>query len=89
MPSSSPVDKPKCRIAEILQYTCEQKDDSGSFQCFPIPRIFMLCPEQPAIEITKLVDIDMLTGEVNLPANLSQKSVQGRPWKEIVCFASS
>ena len=28
------------------------------------------CPEQPAIEITRLVDIDMVTGEVNLPANL-------------------
>ena len=28
------------------------------------------CPEEPAIEITKIVDIDIATGEVNLPLNL-------------------
>ena len=31
---------------------------------------FCRCPEQPAIEITRIVDIDIATGEVNLPPNL-------------------
>ena len=28
------------------------------------------CPEQPAIEITRIVDVDIATGEVSLPSNL-------------------
>ena len=52
----SPVDKPKCRIAEILQYTCEQR---GSYRCFPIPRIFMLWAKQSQLNCFKLISSQM------------------------------
>ncbi|KAF8156712.1 hypothetical protein B0H34DRAFT_750515 [Crassisporium funariophilum] len=86
---SSPADS-KCRIAEILQYSCELKTESHSgrqiSQCFPITRLFKMCPGLSAVEITKLVNIDMATGEVEIPANISQNSIRARPWKEIVRY---
>lgn len=35
----------KCRIAEIVQYSCEKElDDRGlaRFHCWPIPRVFRM-----------------------------------------------
>ncbi|GLB39282.1 putative mitochondrial export protein Som1 [Lyophyllum shimeji] len=75
----------KCRISEILQYTCDV-DTSGptpEVQCFPIPRIFRICPGRPTVEITKLVNVNMITGEVEVPADACDVPVQGKPWRAI------
>ncbi|KXN84117.1 hypothetical protein AN958_00442 [Leucoagaricus sp. SymC.cos] len=68
-----------CRIAEIVQYSCNvERDANGNPQthCFPIPRIFKLCRGRPAVEITKLVDIDLATGEVIIPPDASRSVLQ-------------
>jgi len=66
----------KCQIAEILQYACEIENASGGsppeIHCYPIPRIFRLCPGRPAIEITRYVDTDPKTGELEISAEAKQ-----------------
>ncbi|KAG1839741.1 hypothetical protein DFJ58DRAFT_811595 [Suillus subalutaceus] len=60
----------KCRLMEIVQYTCEPEElPSGEVRprCFPIPRIFRICPDRPAVELTKLIKIDLKTGEIEMP----------------------
>lgn len=35
----------KCRIAELVQYTCESEKDAlgnSQFHCWPIPRVFRM-----------------------------------------------
>ncbi|KDQ60255.1 hypothetical protein JAAARDRAFT_32634 [Jaapia argillacea MUCL 33604] len=79
----------KCRIAEIVQYTCElENQESGSPQvhCFPIPRIFRICPGRPAVEITKLVNVNMRTGEVDIPPETSQNLPKAKPWRDIIRY---
>ncbi|KIL62247.1 hypothetical protein M378DRAFT_59017, partial [Amanita muscaria Koide BX008] len=58
-----------CRVAEIVQYICDVKSTSSApdIVCYPVPRLFQLCPGKPALEITKFVKIDARTGEVELP----------------------
>ncbi|KAF8882165.1 hypothetical protein CPB84DRAFT_1791089 [Gymnopilus junonius] len=89
METKSTTTKPKCAIAEILQHTCQLKtthDGNPLIQCFPIPRILRICPGQPAVEITKLVNIDMKNGEIEMPQVSSLDLVKGRPWREIVRY---
>ncbi|KAF9446572.1 hypothetical protein P691DRAFT_708264 [Macrolepiota fuliginosa MF-IS2] len=85
---TSPGERAQCRIAEILQYSCNvEKDANGQPQvhCFPIPRIFKLCRGLPAVEITTLVDIDLATGEVVIPPDASsQKLVVKATWKNVI-----
>ncbi|KAF9530049.1 hypothetical protein CPB83DRAFT_741216, partial [Crepidotus variabilis] len=79
-----------CRITEIIQHTCEVRTDlSGqpSIQCFPIARIFKLCPNLPALEITRFVKLDKETGEVEIPPNLSPTSVQARSWRDVTLYS--
>ncbi|KAI0321413.1 hypothetical protein OF83DRAFT_311448 [Amylostereum chailletii] len=69
-----PQDKvpPKCRIAEIVQYSCEAQMDAygrPQLNCFPFPRILRICEGRPAVEITRQVDIDVATGEVHIPTD--------------------
>ncbi|KIM42127.1 hypothetical protein M413DRAFT_26942 [Hebeloma cylindrosporum] len=80
-----------CRIAEILQYTCVVKKSRvinmpPRTVCYPIPRILKLCPGRPAVEITKFVELDAKTGEVEIPAGFSADSVKGRPWREVIRY---
>ncbi|KAJ8590382.1 hypothetical protein M405DRAFT_736951 [Rhizopogon salebrosus TDB-379] len=53
-----------------VQYTCEPEElPSGEVRprCFPLPRIFRICPDRPAVEITKFLKIDLKTGEIEIP----------------------
>ncbi|ETW75871.1 hypothetical protein HETIRDRAFT_244204, partial [Heterobasidion irregulare TC 32-1] len=75
-----------CQIAEILQYSCDlQSGEDGrpQFHCFPVPRIFRICPGRPAIEITRTVKIDIATGEVNIPPESSQYLPKGKVWRDV------
>ncbi|KAF9456870.1 hypothetical protein BDZ94DRAFT_1176770 [Collybia nuda] len=74
-----------CQIAEIVQYTCEI-ESNGGMNCFPIPRIFRLCSGRPAVEITRLVNIDMETGEVEVPADPSKIIVKGKAWRDVTRY---
>ncbi|KAF8067633.1 hypothetical protein FPV67DRAFT_1143050 [Lyophyllum atratum] len=62
----------KCRISEILQYSCDV-DTSGPAPLNPIKLFFSIvhyrCPGRPTVEITKLVNVNMITGEVEVPAD--------------------
>ncbi|RDB16072.1 hypothetical protein Hypma_003438 [Hypsizygus marmoreus] len=85
--STSPTER-KCRIAEIVQYTCdvETSGTKPEVQCFPIPRIFRICPGRPTIEITKLVNVDLATGEVEVPPDSRDIPVEGKSWKTVVVY---
>ena len=90
-PAVQNILQPECRIAEILQHTCNiELDDSGNkrINCFPLPRVFLLyclfrifnrrwliivpssCPKQPTAEVTRHVNINVNTGQVELPREL-------------------
>ncbi|PPQ92128.1 hypothetical protein CVT25_007959 [Psilocybe cyanescens] len=87
MPDSASKKEPDCVIAEILQHTCLVKtayDGTISYHCFPIPRILKLCPGQPAVELTKFINIEMQSGEIDIPPNLSASSIKARSWKEVI-----
>ncbi|KAG2106862.1 hypothetical protein BD769DRAFT_140130 [Suillus cothurnatus] len=76
----------KCRLLEIVQYTCEPEElSSGEVRprCFPIPRIFRICPDRPAVEITKLIKIDLKTGEIEMPDESSALLPKGKHWRDI------
>ncbi|KAI0685763.1 hypothetical protein BC835DRAFT_1289481 [Cytidiella melzeri] len=82
--SSSP--KPQCRIAEIVQYDCDQETESSGrprFRCWPVPRIFRLCPGRPAVEITRYVDTTEGTGAVKVPSESSRILPKGKPWRDV------
>ncbi|TFK39026.1 hypothetical protein BDQ12DRAFT_604667 [Crucibulum laeve] len=87
--SKEPREQGKCRIAEIVQYTCDiERPATGDpiVHCFPIPRIFRICPGKPVVEITTKVDIDITTGEVEIPSEKKQLSIKGRHWTEVIRY---
>ncbi|CAA7257327.1 unnamed protein product [Cyclocybe aegerita] len=87
--SDPPRTKDECRIAEIVQHTCELRINrlgQRTLHCFPIPRLLKLCPGKPAVEITKLVHINVKNGEVEIPKDLSVDSLQAHPWREVVRY---
>ncbi|KAH9990981.1 hypothetical protein BJV74DRAFT_772436 [Russula compacta] len=76
-----------CRIAEILQFLCEIQPRGYGFQqfhCFPVPRLFMLCQGEPAVEITRVVKMDPSTGEVNVSEDVVQQLPKAKLWKDII-----
>ncbi|KAF8952964.1 hypothetical protein BDZ97DRAFT_1680388 [Flammula alnicola] len=81
--------QPECRIAEILQYTCElttSRKGAPTFQCFPILRILKICTGQPAVEITKFVNVNVTNGQIEIPPGFKSDSIKGRPWREVVRY---
>ncbi|KZT22725.1 hypothetical protein NEOLEDRAFT_1137499 [Neolentinus lepideus HHB14362 ss-1] len=82
-------DNKKCRIAELMQYTCSQERTAhgeSRLHCYPILRIFRMCPNRPAVEITKLVNFDSVTGKVEIPAEASQILPKGKPWRDVTRY---
>ncbi|KAI0937526.1 hypothetical protein AcW1_001617 [Taiwanofungus camphoratus] len=82
----------KCRLAEIVQYKCEAEVTSAGepqFHCWPIPRIFRICPGRPAVEMTRFVDVDMNTGEISVPPESSQTLPKGKPWRDVVRYENT
>ncbi|KAG8781479.1 hypothetical protein FRC12_021857, partial [Ceratobasidium sp. 428] len=60
---------PKCRIAELEQFKCSPVvniDGQTRMHCMPVLRIFRICPNRPAVEITTLVNLDLSTGELEI-----------------------
>ncbi|KAI0342311.1 hypothetical protein BDW22DRAFT_1298369, partial [Trametopsis cervina] len=73
----------KCRIAEILLYDCDADNDKGQFHCWPVMRIFRICPGRPAIEITRYVDFNESTGGVKLTPESQRFLPKGKPWRDV------
>ncbi|KAH9974027.1 hypothetical protein BGW80DRAFT_1171073 [Lactifluus volemus] len=81
----------ECRIAEILQFSCEIEpigNGSQQFHCFPLPRFFRLCRGHPAVEVTRLVNVDPSTGEVNVPSDVAQRLPKAKRWTDVICHQS-
>ncbi|KIK02888.1 hypothetical protein K443DRAFT_131663 [Laccaria amethystina LaAM-08-1] len=79
----------RCRIAEIVQYTCGLEINSEGkpqLHCFPIPRLFRMCRGRPSVEITTLIKIDMASGEVEIPPESSQLSIRGQAWRDVTRY---
>ncbi|KAG1738134.1 uncharacterized protein EDB91DRAFT_466132 [Suillus paluster] len=84
--SDQVMERKKCHLLEIVQYTCEPEElPSGEVRprCFPLPRIFRICPDRPAVEITKLLKIDLKTGEIEMPHESSDLLPKGKHWRDI------
>ncbi|KAF5340352.1 hypothetical protein D9611_007924 [Ephemerocybe angulata] len=78
-----------CRLAEILQYMCslEQGKLSGKRRlfCTQVPRIFQLCPGRPAVEVTRVANINLVTGEVDVPPQASQ-IIKAKDWSSVIRY---
>ncbi|THU94707.1 hypothetical protein K435DRAFT_756396 [Dendrothele bispora CBS 962.96] len=74
----------ECPIAEIVQYSCDLNTRRGRplIHCFPISRLFRMCPGLPAVEITKVVKVND-DGEVSLPKDISSTLPRGKLWRDI------
>ncbi|KAJ7232956.1 hypothetical protein B0H12DRAFT_1028770 [Mycena haematopus] len=76
-----------CRIAEITQYTCVPKYEGGLVvHCVPIPRLFRICPNRPAVEVTRVLNVDLSTGDVEIPRALEQKLPKGKAWADVTRY---
>ncbi|CAK5272222.1 unnamed protein product [Mycena citricolor] len=87
MSHGSTHDLPKeCRISEIMQYICTpQRGAFGpSVHCTPVPRLFRICPNIPAVEVTRVLNIDLATGDVAVPKDLSSQLPTGKAWCDVV-----
>ncbi|KAK7451075.1 hypothetical protein VKT23_012751 [Stygiomarasmius scandens] len=51
--------------------------------CFPISRLFRMCPGLPAVEITKTVYVND-DGEITLPKDLDAILPRGKAWRDVV-----
>ncbi|KIJ63738.1 hypothetical protein HYDPIDRAFT_112675 [Hydnomerulius pinastri MD-312] len=81
----------RCQLLEIVQYSCEpEKLPSGAIRphCFPIPRIFRICPDRPAQEITKFTTIDMKTGEIELP-DQNNPLPKAKRWQDVHLYSNT
>ncbi|KAF9071857.1 hypothetical protein BDP27DRAFT_1186196, partial [Rhodocollybia butyracea] len=50
-----------CSIQEIVQYSCELEKvgaEGSVIRCFPLSRLFKMCPGLPAVEVTTVLNID-------------------------------
>ncbi|CAL1709059.1 unnamed protein product [Somion occarium] len=83
--SSSPSSG-KCRLAEIIQYSCDEEIVRGNYtyHCWPIVRIFRLCPGRPAVELTRFVNVESSTGAIEVPSTSSEMLPKGKPWRDVV-----
>ncbi|KAH9852470.1 hypothetical protein C2E23DRAFT_825675 [Lenzites betulinus] len=83
------VAKDKCRLAEIVQFKCEpgqQAEGLPQWHCLPVIRLFRICQNRPAVEVTKFVDIDVETGAIQVPSQSSQMLPKGKVWRDVVRY---
>ncbi|KAI6115986.1 hypothetical protein F5141DRAFT_1001483 [Pisolithus sp. B1] len=70
-----------------VQYCCEMEENQHGGvtpHCFPTPRLFKKCPDHTAVEITKITQINMQTGEIVLPGENDCSSLpDGKPWRGV------
>ncbi|EFI26782.1 hypothetical protein CC1G_15705 [Coprinopsis cinerea okayama7 len=64
----------------------ETKRGKPRLQCYQIPRIFRICPNKPAVEVTRFTDIHPRTGEVELER--PPESIRGKHWNDVVKFTA-
>ncbi|CEL63220.1 hypothetical protein RSOLAG1IB_05262 [Rhizoctonia solani AG-1 IB] len=83
--------KPKCRIAELEQFKCVPVVGANGYtrvHCTPIPRIFRICPNRPAVEITTLVNVDPHTGEYIITSDTMNTMPRTMAWRDMNMSAS-
>ncbi|TFK89903.1 hypothetical protein K466DRAFT_485816 [Polyporus arcularius HHB13444] len=89
-PSTSSPAREKCRLAEVLQYKCtleQEADGRPTVRCLPVPRIFRICPNRPAVEMTRFIDVDLETGAVrDIPSESSSVLPKGKPWRDVLKY---
>ncbi|KAI0372106.1 hypothetical protein BV20DRAFT_964836 [Pilatotrama ljubarskyi] len=79
----------KCRLAEIVQFKCEpgeQLNVPPQWHCLPVIRIFRICQNRPAVELTRFIDMNVETGAVHVPPQSSQVLPKAKPWRDIVRY---
>ncbi|KAI0674453.1 hypothetical protein C8Q78DRAFT_1067470 [Trametes maxima] len=79
----------KCRLAEIVQFKCEpgqQPNGPPQWHCLPVIRIFRICQNRPAVELTRFVDMNVETGAVQVPPQLSRTLPKGKAWRDVVRY---
>jgi len=72
-----------CKLAEILQYECTMENKRSALVCYPLSRVFRICPGLPAVEITAFLRLDERTGNMVIPNNVNAIMPKTRPWRDI------
>ncbi|CAE6338900.1 unnamed protein product [Rhizoctonia solani] len=82
--------RPKCRIAELEQFKCTPviEPNGTRVHCTPIPRIFRICPNRPAVEITTLVQTDPLSGEWIITSDAMNTLPRTTAWRDMSASSS-
>lgn len=62
--TTPPASERACPLAELVQFHCQLQ--TRKVVCMPVERVFRMCPRQPAVEVTHLVDYDA-SGRPYLP----------------------
>ncbi|KAF8329385.1 uncharacterized protein EI90DRAFT_2924166 [Cantharellus anzutake] len=73
----------RCVLAEILQYECSLENKKSALVCYPIPRVFRMCPGEPAVEMSSFLSLDNQTGSVVIPEHVDKIIPKARPWRDI------
>ncbi|KAI0336800.1 hypothetical protein GY45DRAFT_1237731 [Cubamyces sp. BRFM 1775] len=76
----------QCRLAEIVQFNCNPTEDSVEWHCLPIIRIFRICQNKPAVELTRFIEMDVETGAVHVPPQSSQVLPKGKLWRDVIRY---
>ncbi|KIK70086.1 hypothetical protein GYMLUDRAFT_34549 [Collybiopsis luxurians FD-317 M1] len=84
--ASSPKEPERCPIAEIVQYSCElelARTDGPVIRCFPLSRLFKMCPGRPAVEMTNTLNVDE-NGIVENATDINQP--RGKLWQKVIRY---
>ncbi|KAH7100052.1 hypothetical protein BKA62DRAFT_707424 [Auriculariales sp. MPI-PUGE-AT-0066] len=69
-----PQPQSKCRLEQLVQYTCDYDEKRRSVKCTPFSRIFRVCQDRPAVEVTAVAQVNE-DGAVFVPENRIPKGV--------------
>ncbi|KAG8839289.1 hypothetical protein FRC18_011996 [Serendipita sp. 400] len=74
-----------CSLEQLTQYDCDKEsfEKNGIVKCYPIPRVFRVCKDRPAVEVTALLRYKDPSGEPYLPENCLEQLPIGKQWKQI------
>ncbi|KIM34262.1 hypothetical protein M408DRAFT_19193 [Serendipita vermifera MAFF 305830] len=60
-----------CKLEQLTMFDCDKEtlEKKGIIKCYPIPRVFRVCKNRPAVEVTSLLQYKDSSGDPVLPAD--------------------
>ncbi|CAG7847161.1 SubName: Full=Uncharacterized protein {ECO:0000313/EMBL:CCA66734.1} [Serendipita indica DSM 11827] len=77
--------RPGCVLEQLTMFDCDRDilARTGIVKCYPIPRVFRVCPNRPAVEVTALLEYKDASGEPTLPPDYLKRLPKGYSWDQI------